>query len=46
LKHEWGIPPQENAAFVSRMEDILDVYQAAYDARHPLVCMDESNKQL
>ncbi len=28
------------------MEDILDIYQAPYDARHPLVCMDESNKQL
>lgn len=28
------------------MEDILDVYQGTYDVRHPLVCMDESNKQL
>lgn len=28
------------------MEDILDVYQRTYDARHPLVCMDESSKQL
>ena len=28
------------------MEDILDVYQEAYDVRHPLVCMDESSKQL
>ena len=28
------------------MEDILDVYHDTYDARHPLVCMDESNKQL
>ncbi len=28
------------------MEDILDVYQGDYDARHPLVCMDESSKQL
>ena len=28
------------------MEDILDVYQKAYDVRHPLVCMDESSKQL
>lgn len=28
------------------MEDILDVYQGTYDARHPLVCMDESSKQL
>lgn len=28
------------------MEDILDVYQAPYCPSHPLVCMDESNKQL
>lgn len=27
------------------MEAILDVYQRAYDATHPLVCMDESSKQ-
>jgi len=28
------------------MEDILDVYHAPYDPQFPLVCMDESNKQL
>jgi len=28
------------------MEDVLDVYHAPYDPRFPLVCMDESNKQL
>ena len=28
------------------MEDILDVYQGDYSAKHPLVCMDESSKQL
>ena len=28
------------------MEDALDVYQAPYDPQFPLVCMDESNKQL
>ncbi len=28
------------------MEDILDVYQDEYSTRHPLVCMDESSKQL
>jgi hypothetical protein len=27
------------------METILGVYQRAYDATHPLVCMDESSKQ-
>lgn len=28
------------------MEDVLDVYHMAYDPRYPVVCMDESCKQL
>ena len=28
------------------MEDVLDVYHAPYDPQIPLICMDESNKQL
>lgn len=28
------------------MEDVLAVYQRAYDAKQPVVCMDESSKQL
>jgi transposase len=28
------------------MEDVLDVYQRPYDPDYPLVCMDESPKQL
>jgi len=28
------------------MEDILEVYQRPYDARRPLVCLDETSKQL
>ena len=28
------------------MERVLDVYQQPYDPRHPVVCMDESSKQL
>lgn len=28
------------------MEEILDVYQVDYSPNNPLVCMDESNKQL
>ena len=27
------------------MEDTLEVYKRPYDLTHPLVCMDESNKQ-
>ena len=28
------------------MEDVLDVYQRPYDPRRPVVCIDETNKQL
>lgn len=42
----WTIPPKENAAFVAHMEQVLDVYQRPYDPVRPVVCMDESNKQL
>jgi hypothetical protein len=28
------------------MEDVLDVYERPYDARFPVVCMDETNTQL
>jgi len=28
------------------MEDVLDVYQCPYDPKRPLVCLDETNRQL
>ncbi len=28
------------------MEEVLDLYQQPYDPQRPLVCLDESNKQL
>src|SRR5579863_10627954 len=40
------IPPDENAAFVHAMEDVLDVYQRPYDPARPQVCLDETSKQL
>ena len=42
----WVIPPHQNAAFVCAMERVLDVYQRPYDAAYPVVCLDESPKQL
>jgi hypothetical protein len=42
---QWCIPPQQNAEFVCRMEDVLDVYTQPYDAKHPLVTMDEKPVQ-
>ena len=46
LREEWCIPPKENAQFVYRMEDVLDVYQRPFDPRFPLVCFDETPVQL
>ncbi len=40
------IPPKANAAFVAAMEDVLDVYTRPYDPARPLVCLDETSKQL
>jgi DDE superfamily endonuclease len=31
---------------VAAMEDVLDVYHRPYDEKRPLVCLDESSKQL
>jgi len=40
------IPPDHNGSFVANMEKVLDVYKRPYDPLHPIVCMDESPKQL
>jgi len=32
--------------FVAAMEDVLEVYHLPYDPAYPVVCMDESSKQL
>jgi len=40
------IPPEANAAFVASMEDVLEVYQRPRDQDRPVVCLDETTKQL
>jgi hypothetical protein len=42
----WVIPPEADAEFVANMEDVLDVYSRPYDARFPVLCMDEQPVQL
>ena len=42
----WVIPPEKSSEFVSNMERVLDVYKRPYNADYPVVCMDESPKQL
>jgi hypothetical protein len=40
------IPPKANSAFVAAMEDVLAVYTRPRDPDCPLVCLDETSKQL
>lgn len=40
------IPPEQDARFVAKMEDVLEVYKRPYDPRRPVVCMDEMPRQL
>jgi hypothetical protein len=40
------IPPQQSSEFVANMEKVLDIYKKPYDKDFPVVCMDESPKQL
>jgi DDE superfamily endonuclease len=40
------MPPQADAEFVGAMEDVLEVYHRPYDDKRPLVCLDETSKQL
>ncbi|HKQ88937.1 MAG TPA: IS630 family transposase [Candidatus Acidoferrales bacterium] len=42
----WVIPPKANSAFVAAMEDVLAVYTRPHDPDCPLVCLDETSKQL
>ena len=46
IKEQWYIPPEQNAEFCWRMEDVLDVYTRPYDPRYPQVCFDERPVQL
>jgi hypothetical protein len=40
------IPPESDAEFAASMEEVLNVYARPYDARYPVVCMDEQPIQL
>jgi hypothetical protein len=42
----WVIPPEQDAEFVARMEDVLETYARAYNPRLPVLCMDEQPVQL
>lgn len=42
----WCIPPEQDAAFVAAMEQVLAVYRRPHDPRYPVVNMDEQPIQL
>ncbi|MCW5234186.1 IS630 family transposase [Verminephrobacter eiseniae] len=42
----WVIAPEANAGFVAAMENVLDIYKRPYDPARPVVCMDETPRQL
>ena len=44
-KKMWCIP-KVDAEFVARMEDVLELYAEAPDQQHPVVCFDETPRQL
>jgi len=46
LKKMWCIAPQQEARFVSAMEDVLAVYERPFDKQRPVVCLDEAAKQI
>ncbi len=42
----WVIPQEKSSEFVANMENVLDVYKRSYNKKFPVICMDESPKQL
>jgi len=42
----WCIPPKQSAELVCHMEDVLEVYHRAPDPQRPVVCLDETFRQL
>ena len=40
------MPPKQSSEFVANMERVLDIYKRSYSENNPVVCMDESPKQL
>jgi DDE superfamily endonuclease len=43
---QWCLAPTADPDFVWHMEDVLDVYQRPFDPQRPVVCLDETSRQL
>ena len=46
LVEQWCLAPTADPAFVWHMEDVLGVYHRPYDPVRPVVCLDETSRQL
>ena len=46
MRKGWVIPPEGNSDFVAQMEIVLDIYRRPYNENIPVICMDETPKQL
>jgi hypothetical protein len=46
LNEQWCLAPTADPEFVWHMEDVLAVYQRPYDPVRPVVCLDETSRQL
>ena len=42
----WVIPPEADAEFAARMEEVLETYEKPYNSAIPVLCMDEQPVQL
>ena len=42
---EWCIP-EASADYVAHMEDVLETYKLPYDHLRPVICLDETSRQL
>lgn len=45
LEKMWCVPTLDDE-YIQRMENVLDLYERPYDAKSPVVCVDEKPKQL
>jgi hypothetical protein len=46
LSEQWCLAPTADPEFVWHMEDVLDVYERPLDPARPVVCLDETSRQL
>jgi hypothetical protein len=45
-RQQWVVPPKANSTFLAATEDVPAVYTRPRDPDWPLVCLDETSKQL